>query len=208
MSQILSPLLAGLTTDARARYHQFLIDLTDAAKANYNQFFAQTEPKEIEQYARGAYLAELAELATRARSVIHIARLQVYPNDIPAQDQWQLDQLSEVKKRLAQAIQLKRNYYEEHWFGIITKFFLKLIGQWNGGDTAAIVKAEDFLLFWDSRKPVMKISNYNNVAFGKYSVRGDFQTAHLNTSQFFNYNPCRAIELETRVLVDYKDLSQ
>jgi hypothetical protein len=78
--------------------------------------------------------------------------------------------------------------------GMVTRFFMKCFGMWNNGDTATIVKAEDFLIMYDSRLPLFKESS------GNYAPRCFFVLVHaawvrdhLDTSRFYNYNPRRAI---------------
>ncbi len=116
--------------------------------------------------------------------------------DIQAR-QWQFDNISEVKKLVAKAIVHKKEYYENHWFGKITSFILKFFNLWNNGFTTSIVKAEDFLLFWDSRVPVFK------TAKGNYALR-IFLTPlstpiwwlheNLDMSNFYNYTPPRIVK--------------
>ncbi|HEX2582969.1 MAG TPA: hypothetical protein VHL30_02515, partial [Chlamydiales bacterium] len=112
--------------------------------------------------------------------------------------QWEIDRLSEVKQRLALAIVHKREYYENHWFGIITKIFLKLFCLWNNGNTSSIVAAEDFLLRYDLRYPVVKIfGNYVEPSFFTPMVDLDWYRHNLNIETFFNYNPpSRTIPVE------------
>ena len=182
-----------------------LSQMSAGGKNKYEQFFEQTDPNNIDRFAKGSNLEELAELASSMRSIIHGSRLNI-SLDHNVQDQWELNRLSEVKERLTQAIDMKRSYYDNHLFGIITKYVLMLFGQWNNGDTAAIVSAEDFLLTWDSRKPVMKISHPENPSFGKYFQRRDFVTSHRDTSHYFNYNPRRLIEMENGERINFHAL--
>jgi hypothetical protein len=71
--------------------------------------------------------------------------------------QWDCDKISEIKKRLGAAVQLQREYYDTTWMGSVSKFFLKLTGQWNNGDTAAIQSALHKLYRWDFEQPLCNI---------------------------------------------------
>lgn len=148
--------------------------VTDIARADYEQFFELTAPENIENYANGSNLESLAALANQCRTVIDLTC-----PIIDGQQQWKLNRLSEVKERLSQAVECKRRYYDNHIFGIVTKYVLQFLDcfgfkMWNNGDTAAIVTAENFLLFWDSRAPVFVISHPVNPHYGEYSRRQDF----------------------------------
>ncbi|MBY0529147.1 MAG: hypothetical protein K2P51_03050 [Rhabdochlamydiaceae bacterium] len=68
--------------------------------------------------------------------------------------QWECDKISEIKKRLGAAVQLQRKYYDTTWIGAVAKLFLKLIGRWNNGDTAAIQAALRTLYAWDFEQPL------------------------------------------------------
>ncbi|MBS0652281.1 MAG: hypothetical protein JSR39_02000 [Verrucomicrobia bacterium] len=173
----------------------------DLAREAYEQFFELTSPENIENYANGSNLESLTDLANRCRTVIDLTC-----PIINGQQQWKLNHLSEVKQRLAQAVECKRRYYDNHIFGIVTKYvlqFLECFGfkTWNNGDTAAIMTAENFLLFWDSRAPLFVISHPDNPRYGEYSRRQDFPPrrdigdALIDLSRFYNYNPRREIEV-------------
>ncbi|NGX49353.1 MAG: hypothetical protein K940chlam5_00951 [Candidatus Anoxychlamydiales bacterium] len=89
----------------------------------------------------------------------------------------------------------KKEYYENHWVGKITRFILKFFNMWNNGFTTSIMKAEDFLLFWDSRVPVFKTAkgNYATRLFFVFtSVR--WVRDNLDMSNFYNYTPSRTIK--------------
>lgn len=187
----------------------------DFARAEYEQFFSLTAPENIENYANGSNLESLTELAASCRNVIEITC-----PIIEGQQQWKLNHLSEVKQRLAQAVECKRRYYDNHIFGIVTKYVLQFLDcfgfkMWNNGDTAAIVTAENLLLFWDSRAPLYVISNPNSSQYGQYSRRQDFPPrsdhggAPVDLSQFYNYNPRREIEVPgypENVRINYAEL--
>jgi hypothetical protein len=180
-------------------------NVSERSKRTYRKFTELTEGNGIDAYGRGANLQKLAKLAFSMRNVIHICRLDISLNH-QVQEQWQLNRLSEVKEKLSKAIAMKRSYYDGHLLGVITKYFLMLVWKWNSGDTEAIIAAEDFLLAWDSRKPVMKISNRENSHYGLYYTRQDFRTSDLDTSHYYNYNPRRLIELDTDEKIDYSRL--
>ncbi len=174
--------------------------IREESRAKYEQFFAWTAPENVQSYANGSSLERLADLAGSCRGII-----QFTCPVIEGQEQWKLDRLSEVKERLSQAVECKRSYYDNHPFGIVTKYVLKLLDlfgfkMWNNGDTAAIVAAEDFLLMWDSRMPVVKISNPENRNYGLYSRREDFPPRNdhnrraIDLTHFYNYTPRREIE--------------
>lgn len=181
--------------------------VTDIARADYEQFFELTAPENIENYANGSNLESLAALANRCRVVIDLScPVHLGQELIDGQQQWKLNRLSEVKERLSQAVECKRRYYDNHIFGIVTKYVLQFLDcfgfkMWNNGDTAAIVTAENFLLFWDSRAPLFVISNPDNPNYGNYSRRQDFPPRRdigdtpIDLSRFYNYNPRRTIEV-------------
>lgn len=111
--------------------------------------------------------------------------------------QWHLDRLSVVKQRLAQAIVCKRDYYENTWMGSIAKWILKLFCLWNNGNTAPIRRAEDFLLRYDTRFPISKLSEkYQGVFFWPLLSHGWIRE-NLDLQNFYNYDPpSRAIEVQ------------
>lgn len=111
--------------------------------------------------------------------------------------QWHLNRISEIKIRVRNAMDLKRRYYYEGWLGKITRIFLQYLGRWNNTYTTSILTAEDFLLFWDSRRPVYKCGE---VYYERDFFRGVpalWVTQHLNLNDFFNYSPLRNIPVVT-----------
>jgi len=178
-------------------------EVSDIGRQKYDRFFSLTDS--AEQYAGGTSLNELADLFTSVRGVIHMSRTRI-SSELRVQDQWELNRLSEAKERLAKAIVMKKSYYENHFFGIITKYVLMLFCMWNNGNASDIIWAEDVLLFWDSRRPVMKITNIDNSKYGKYVERQDFDKSHLDTSRYYNYNPSRLIELSNGQKIDFSSL--
>lgn len=175
----------------------------------------------VEAYANGASLGKLTDLARKAYEVVKKTNPVVgrsistspgegwssrFPSEIGRNEkQWELNMLSKIKKGLARAVEMKRAYYENNFFGKITKFFLKLFGRWNGGNTAAIVKAEDVLLQWDSRKPVCKITGIF-CSSSRYTEANRLECFSSDTSQFFNYNPSRLIEISSGERINYSAL--
>jgi hypothetical protein len=116
------------------------------------------------------------------------------PETVNQARQWQIDRISEVKEHVAQALDQKKAYYDNHWMGIITKYVLDFFCMWNNGYTNSITTAEDFLFWWDSRLPIFKSSH------GEYETRFFFPLTpvsyiqeKLNTSQFYNYTSEREI---------------
>jgi hypothetical protein len=181
-----------------------------APKKAYEYFFQKTELGTIRQFATGSSLTELVDCAEKVQIILlHCNPIfdtsnyrwgnqaNPLPNIIQAR-QWEIDRLSEVKQRLEQAIVHKREYYENHWFGKITKFFLKLFCMWNEGNTSAIVAAEDFLLRYDLRYPVVKINGrYTTPLFFTSRIELQWYRANLNIDNFFNYDPpSRTIPVE------------
>jgi hypothetical protein len=172
--------------------------ISNEEKTNYDRFFEYTNDPNIQSYAKCASLANLVSLAEKTRYIIEKTNPILQEGSpqsaiIPGR-QWELDRLSEIKQRVGKAIECKRAYYENHLFGIITKYVLKCFGMWNNGDTADIVKAEDFLIEYDSRLPMFKDSqgNYQKRFFFVFTPV-DWVRENLNTSRFYNYNPRRPI---------------
>src|SRR5262249_5924481 len=108
--------------------------ISNEEKSYYERFFEYTNDDNIQSYARCASLTNLVDLAEKAYSIVEKVnpRLQAGAPAAP-QRQWDLDRLSEIKQRLAKAIDCKRAYYENHFFGIITKYVLKCFDMWNNG---------------------------------------------------------------------------
>lgn len=107
-------------------------NFTSCSKAEiqkFDLFFNKTQHRTIEKNARN--LNELASLFNHNLGML--SRINPIWNtwDGSSGDkaraiearQWELDQLSEMKARLAQAIEQKKNYYQHHWFGKITQCF-------------------------------------------------------------------------------------
>lgn len=138
-------------------------------------------------------LNKLIVLAGHAFAIVQKTNPFPEAQEIPKR-QWDLNQLSDIKKQVAEAIDRKRAYYESTICGRIAKCFLRLFGKWNSGDTKELLKAEDFLIAFDSRMPLVKNGD------GTYSIKSFFPTrdaswmrSHLNTQSFYNYNPRRAV---------------
>ncbi len=176
-------------------------------KQSYDCFLEYTSYSNIEGYANGWSLEKLTELAYKAHSVIQKTnpifnegspRTAVIPGC-----QWGLDRLSDIKQRLSKAIEYKRAYYENTFMGMVTKCLLKCFGMWNGGDTAAIIEAEDFLIDYDSRLPLIKSYGGVYVRRTVFPLVSDQFTptiwwvrSNLNTSGFYNYDPKRDIPVD------------
>ncbi len=79
---------------------------------------------------------------------------KTHPQSAKLARQWDCDKISEIKKRLSAAVQLQREYYDTTWIGAFAKLFLKLVGEWNNGDTAAIQAALRTLYAWDFEQPL------------------------------------------------------
>lgn len=159
---------------------------------DYNHFSQSISQNHLKKIAEGSSLSALVDEAEKAVSIITKAFSTDDLLNVPKL-QVMLDRISEVKMKIAVAIVYKQIYYETTWLGKVTKFILKLFCLWNGGYTSAIVQAEDFLLFWDSRLPVAKLS-------GEYLTRYFFPLVpvywvqeNLDMSKFYNYNPSRPI---------------
>ena len=175
-------------------------------RAEFDRFFEYTSPENVQNYAQGWSLTNLVDLASKTISVIDRTNPIWDPNGEVRTDeptaiqarQWQLDRISEVKERLAGAIPLKKSYYDNHWFGVITKYVLWCFGMWNNGTTSAIKAAEDFLLFYDTRTPLFYSDQRYHVRFFFPMVPCYWVRNNLDTSRFFNYNPERTIEIDTR----------
>ncbi|HEX2582968.1 MAG TPA: hypothetical protein VHL30_02510 [Chlamydiales bacterium] len=179
---------------------------TSAEQEAWRSFFSTNS----EAIRTGASLTELVACAEKVQSILlHYNPIfdtwgQTWNNqaDLKPARQWEIDQLAEVKKRLIKAVVYKREYYENHWFGVITKIFLKLFCLWNNGDTAAIVAAEDFLVRWNFPEPQIKHDgeyettiqftpeNEENQAPVPGSV-GFYEFLDLDWTDFPNYIPDR-----------------
>jgi hypothetical protein len=173
------------------------------------QLMKHTDPDQIQRYSNGTSLSELVDLATSVRYILAGLRSDV-SDDHQLQKQWELDRLSEVKEKLSKAIEWKRSYYNQNYYGIFWKYCFMFSGQWKHGDADDIVAVEECLLLWDSRRSVMKIPNPRHTHFGKYTAYTAFHEhiQNLNTSQYFNYNPQRLIELDTGEKIDYATLDK
>ncbi len=168
--------------------------LGESQENTFRSFFEQTNPVNIQQYAKGKSLTNLVGLASDVIEVINrcnpILDSQASNETVIKARQWQLNRISEVKQRIALAIENKQAYYDNDLVGIITKYILKLFCLWNDGYTTAIVKAEDFLYYWDSRNPVFNQGDgiYKS-RFFFFLIPASWIQANLDTSKFYNYNP-------------------
>lgn len=179
-------------------------------QTDYETFFEWTNTDNITSYANGASLTNLTSLADRILSAIERAN-PFWPQGADRVDQptaiqarqWQMDRLSEVKERLGSAVEQKRNYYENHWFGIVTQYFLKCFCMWNNGNTAAITTAEDFLLRYDSRYPVRQNNDgsYHQQYYFFFLTPFTWLQDNLDLSRFYNY------DLTTRTITVIPDRS-
>ncbi len=178
---VLPPVFARVSTEEKNSYDRFM---------DYSS--------RIEGYGRGWNLGKLTDLAEKAYSVVCKTNPILQEGSpqsavIPGR-QWELNRLSYIKQQLAEAVKCKRAYYENTFMGMITRFFLKCFGMWNDGDTTAIIKAEDFLIMYDSRLPLYKESdgNYASRCFFPFTT-ASWVRDNLDTSRFYNYNPRRTI---------------
>jgi hypothetical protein len=129
-------------------------------KEVYDDFYERTndyKPSQIRAYGHGANLTNLVAQAREVCTILE--RFNPFSTHFNTETsegiqaiQWHLHELSEVKLRVATALDYKRTYYTSSWIGIITRYFLQFFRMWNYGNTAAIVAAEKFLMEWDSRK--------------------------------------------------------
>lgn len=169
----------------------------------FSSFFNKTKPNNFEKSARN--LNELSSLFAHNHGML--SRINPICNtwDGSSGDkeraiearQWELDRLSDMKARLAQAIEYKKNYYQNHWFGKITQIFLEIFGLWNNGNTATIQRAEDNLLATDARNKLIKIDGkYELCHFFFPLISTDWVRKTLYTDNFYNYNPGRRIEMK------------
>ncbi|MBS0604881.1 MAG: hypothetical protein JSS60_07580 [Verrucomicrobia bacterium] len=167
-------------------------------KNSYDLFMDYSSSTNIEGYAKGWNLEKLVDLAEKAYDVVAKSNPILQEGSpqssvIPGR-QWELNRLSDIKQRLAQAVEHKRGYYDNSIMGIITKYFLKCFGMWNDGETAAIVKAEDFLIRYDTRLPLFKDARGNYVSRCFFPLTSASWVRNtLDTTRFYNYNPRRAI---------------
>lgn len=168
---------------------------------SYNSFFELTDPANIRNSMNLdliVSLAEKAEYVLAEANPIWDTGDNRWGDRLQWQDayQWHLDRLSHVKERLAQAIVHKKEYYENTWMGRITRFFLKLFCLWNNGNTAPIRRAEDFLLRYDSRYPVMKFEGEHKSVFFWPLKSHEWVQQNLNVQNFYNYDVPHAIEVK------------
>lgn len=164
-------------------------------------FFATTPTREFDFGNAVKYSNDHPSLTTVVEQAKHvIATIQKHnpkwndkgDNPVKAR-QWELLQISSIKRGVANAIEKKKAYYDNHWLGKITQFILKLFGMWHNGHTAAIQAAENFLLFWDTRAPlILTDKGYVTRMFFPLT---DVSWVHekLDTKDFFNYTPKRTI---------------
>jgi hypothetical protein len=169
----------------------------------FNSFFHRTQVNTIGKNARN--LNELSRLFNHSLGML--SRINPIWNtwDGSRGDktratearQWELNQLSDMKARLAQAIEHKKNYYQNHWLGKITRCFLKIFRMWDKGNTATVKNAEENLLATDTRNKLIKIEKVYRVCFFFYPlISTDWVRSNLNTDNFYNYNPNRRIKIK------------
>lgn len=179
------------------RWSQLEFSRVGESQANdVRYFFSYTEQEGM--YAKGGNLTELVRLAGTTIDVIQKANPKWDgQSSTISRDalQYQLRQVGEVKRRVFNAMEQKKLYYENTWMGWVTKLFLRLFGLWNGGNTKAIQAAEDFLLRWDSRFPLAKIKGeyISCFFFPLFPLISARLHAICDTSKFFNYTPARKI---------------
>lgn len=135
----------------------------EQAQRDYGAFFEATNGDSIQAQAKGN-LSGLVDLAEKVAQAIHDSNPfwdRKAPDDQNVDKkrayQWHFDQLAEVKSHLYSALLIKKVYYLRDLIGQITRFVLKLFCMWNNGTTAAVRKAEDFLLLHDTGYPVKPI---------------------------------------------------
>lgn len=103
-----------------------------------SDFYENTKP---EAYSPKINLSELIEkVVTLQKQIQASPQLKVVP--LKSQDRFAYMSLERsILFRLTKAIHYKRKYYDNTFMGRLTKVFLKIIGQWNKGNTNAIAKA-------------------------------------------------------------------
>ncbi len=174
------------------------------AQQDVERFNALTNAENITTYAHGANLTDLTALAERVVNVILDSRCcPFWTGPAIAEDrdatvrmvQWQMDHLSQIKERLGQAVEQKRNYYQNDWFGILTQYFLKCFCMWNGGQTASIKTGESFLYTYESRPRRDRGYTVGNLPHPNVFMRNNIQDNwdwirnDINLTQFYNYDP-------------------
>lgn len=187
--------------------------VSEAERSYITRFFETSPP----DYSRGSNLTDLVDLARNVVLVLEKSNPFQALNGVNQLDdtpvtrnamQWQIDYVSAVKHRVGEALDQKKDYYENHFLGIITKYFLKIIGMWNDGYTHAVVTAEDFLLEWDSNAPVKRAHDGGYVASCPFPAFGPLRftndpseeigplarvNANFSLDNFYNYNTSRTI---------------
>lgn len=187
--------LYGNESDVHATNRKVLADVIDHALRSPTYRWAESQLKKImmDLASKRSNLEQSIALAEAAWGVIHVGKAGFGSRE--SADEWERDHLSHIKKRLANAIEYKLQYYNTTCLGRIMKFFLKLFCMWNGGETRSIRAAEDFLLKWDSNQPIVKITNPMAPNCGKYKQRRDFPNRQIDWSNFYNYTPIHPREI-------------
>lgn len=204
--EVMQEVLRGFMNPFPAPDFQRLNTVQRNYEKDYLSFFDLTEEDRVETYARGANLTQLMDLVQKCEYVLSHCNpiADTFAGPIPDEStairarQWHFDRLSDIKSRVAQAVASKRRYYLEHWLGRITKLVLQCLFMWNKGDTTAIITAEDFLLRWDSRRPVRFDTTkgyYEDQEFFWPLIKHEWVKQKMDTTHHFNYNPQRNIAL-------------
>lgn len=156
----------------------------------YKEFIDETSEKEVEHYQKGGNLSKLVDLAEATIIVIHTANPFAMNAEIKTNkehDQWELDSISDVKKRVAKALEQKKIYYDHTFMGKLSKLLLKITNQWKDGHPPAIKKAEDFLM---SYEPIL-VQDRDFLMLGRQggSVKKLTYTNTVDLTNFFRYIP-------------------
>lgn len=168
---------------------------TTADHEKFSRFFLKTQPENIQNNTRN--LNELSRLFDHNFALLKHINPHLDQLESMTASQWELDRLSEMKVRLAQAIEQKKSYYQNHWFGKITQCFLKIFGLWDNSNTPAIKNAEKRLFATDTRNKLIKDGKEYQICIFFYpAVFTEDVRNKLNTTHFYNYNPNRRIKLK------------
>lgn len=171
---------------------------------NYNAFEAATTPNKIAKIAKGGNLGKLVDLAEKAEWAAQISN-PCKPGTVgkpnfeekrKIYDQFVIDRVSEIKVKLAQAVDQKKAYYDKTIIGKIKKLFLKISGKWNDGHPASIKKAENFLFTHN----IARATSHVGYVFRDPRTdigNGRIFSKDVDLSNFYNYDQEGGPDLNT-----------